>query len=133
MRERLHVGLSQKTGQGFAIGGHARGVGFRHNFELGIGEEDGADMLRLAELIEDGSHHIELTGVGLDCFDAGARLQGIGGVDDGDPVAVAEEREFFVETGAPVGGCGVGAIADGRENAEQENGSEDQDCSESGH
>ena len=53
MRERLHVGLSQKTGQGFAIGGHARGVGFRHNFELGIGEEDGADMLRLAELIED--------------------------------------------------------------------------------
>jgi hypothetical protein len=47
-------------------------------------------MLRLAELVEYGPHDIELAGSGLDRLDACARLQGICGVDDGDPISMAQ-------------------------------------------
>jgi hypothetical protein len=51
--------------------------------------------------VKDFADNFRLVGVGLDGLDSQGGLEGIGGVDDEDPVAMAEERHGFVESGSP--------------------------------
>jgi hypothetical protein len=58
---------------------------------------------RASDVIEDGAKDIELARTGIDGFNARRDLERISGIDDENPVAMAEQRKFFGEAGAPRG------------------------------
>ena len=84
-------------------GGDPRRVGLRHEWQLGIEVDDGADVARRGDRLEHAAHHRDVVCRGVEGLDAGARLPGIGRVRDDNPVAVAEERQPLVEGRAPGG------------------------------
>ena len=86
-----------------AVLGDTGGVLFGDVGKLGVHGDDGADVDGGLDGVEDGADHVQLVGVGLDNLEAGRGLQGVGRVDDQDPVAMAEQGHGFLEAGLPVG------------------------------
>ena len=100
--EAAGVEFVEEMVQRIAVVGDARRVIFGNDFQFCVGEYDGTKMLCLGDDMQHLADDVELVGVGFDGLDALAGLQRVGGVDDGDPVAMAEEREFLREARVPV-------------------------------
>jgi hypothetical protein len=81
--------------------------------QLGVEVDVRRDVDGMVEGAEHDAQNLRQISAGLDSFDSRRDLERVGGVDDHDPVAVAEEREFLIELDAPVCVCfcvwGLGA------------------------
>lgn len=108
MPKRLRLRCLEQIAQRLAIRGHAGGVGLGNQREFCIRKNNGADVLCLAHLIENNLQDFELARIGFKSLDSRAGLQGIGGIDDSDPVSMAKERQFLRESTAPIRRLGKG-------------------------
>ena len=100
----LHRTASEQLGDLFAVGCNAGSVLLGNEGQFGVHEDFGPHVDGFADGLEDEANHFELSGVGLNGFNSRRRLQGIGRVDDQDPVAVAEQRQVVADLGLPTGG-----------------------------
>jgi hypothetical protein len=102
VRDGFNLVVTEKLGDLCAICGGSGGVIVWDEGEFGIHIDEGADMDRVIDGAEDVLKHIEMGSIGLDGFDTERGLQGVGGVYDEDPVAMAQEGDRFVDLRMPV-------------------------------
>ena len=90
-----------------AVGGDAGSIVFGNPVQFRVKGDDGTDVNGAVDGVKNIADYFCLVGVGFDGLDSRRGLKGIRGIDDEDPVAVAEERHGFVELGAPCGRFGA--------------------------
>ena len=92
-----------------AVGGDAGGIVFRNEAQFRVQGDDGADVDRTVDGAKNFVDYLGLVGVGFDGFDAQRGLEGIGGIDDENPVAMAEQGHGLFNAVSPDrGGDGSG-------------------------
>ena len=103
VRDRFDFVVAEDPRDLGAVGGGAGSVVFGDEGQFRVHGDERAHVDGAVDGGEDVSENFELRGVGLDGFNAGGGLERIGGVDDEDPVAMAEERHGFGYARFPVG------------------------------
>ena len=116
---------AEEVGDFVAVAGCAGGLVIGDEGEFGVHGDVGANVDGAVDGAEDVTDDFELIGTGVDGLNAGGGLEGIGGIDDEDPVAMAEEGELLIDFGLPGGGSGALGLGDGWE-GEKDGESEEQ-------
>lgn len=91
-----------------AVGGGSGGVVIWNEGEFGIHIDERANVNRVVDGVEDVAEDLKMGSAGFDGLDTGRGLEGVGGIHDKDPVAMAEEGHGLGDARFPVGSCCLG-------------------------